>query len=448
MNNNLLKWILTFLIFSVVPFLGCSGGGDSPTPDPIPQEPYKWTYMVYLGADNNLSSAGINDIEEMAQVGSNDNVAIVVQAEFSPNYSSGVPDTKTRRFLVQKGTAAENLNAATDIGNVDMGSAGALTDFIQWAAETYPADRYALVLWDHGAGWKERAYNATSTKFRGAIQDETSGSFMSLPDLAAAVRNAGVQIDLINFDACLMAMYEVAYEFKGLADFLVFSEETEPGDGDPYDAILQDLVVDPEMSPRELSTAIVYHYDASYTSYVQQYPGELTTKSAIDLSMLDSLDSSVCDFGKALMADSSAAAVALAARSNTQDYAYTSNHDLYDLASYVAQNTSTGESNDAAAAIISILDDMVVESLANPDNAGSQNKGVAIYFPDSSEASQEELADYSLLACNTAVRQSQSGTWGEFVEWEVQQSGGPTGEVGEGNLLCHGKMDDALWSPL
>ena len=61
---------------------------------------------------------------------------------------------------------------------------------------------------------------------------------MSLPDLAGAVRTAGVHLDVINFDACLMAMYEVAYEFLGLTDYMVFSEEVEPGDGDPYDTIL------------------------------------------------------------------------------------------------------------------------------------------------------------------------------------------------------------------
>ncbi len=142
----------------------------------------------------------------------------------------------------------------TNIGNVDMGSAAALTDFIEWAAYAYPADHYALILWDHGAGWKSRASVTKSNLFRGAIQDETSGSFMSLPNLAAAVRNAGVHMDLINFDACLMAMYEVAYELKDLADFLVFSEETEPSDGDPYDTILTDLVNSPDMSARELSS--------------------------------------------------------------------------------------------------------------------------------------------------------------------------------------------------
>ena len=436
MNKNFLYWILTLFISTTILFFGCGGGGGTPTPelDPtvVPQSAYKWTYMVYLGADNNLSSAGIKDITEMAKVGSNQNVAIVVQAEFSPTYTSGVLDTTTKRFLVQKGTAASNLNAATNIGDVDMGSDAALTDFIKWAANNYPADHYALVLWDHGAGWKSRASVTKSSLFRGAIQDETSGSFMSLPNLAAAVRNAGVEMDIINFDACLMAMYEVAYELKDLADFLVFSEETEPGDGDPYDTILTDLVNSPDMSARELSSTIVYRYDEFYTSYVAQYPGQLTTKSAVDLSMLTNLDAAVCDLGQALMADPTSAAIAMAARSNTQDYTYSANHDLYDLASYIAQSAPDGDSRDAAGAIMTTLDDMVVESLTNPDNAVSQNAGLAIYFPFASETNSEDLEDYSLLSCNTAVRQSQSGSWGEFVEWEIQQSGGSTGELGDG----------------
>ena len=222
-----LSYLLVGLLVAACYLVSCGGGGDGgsdngPINGPDDNGPInggrQWTYMVYLGADNNLSTAGIGDIEEMGQVGSSSQMAIVVQAEFSPYYTQGVPNTNTYRLLVQSGGAVDNLNAATDIGDVDMGSRAALTDFIKWATSTYPAQHYALVLWDHGAGWKDRAKGANSSLFRGAIQDETSGSFMSLSDLAGAVRDAGVHIDLINFDACLMAMYEVAYEFDGLAD--------------------------------------------------------------------------------------------------------------------------------------------------------------------------------------------------------------------------------------
>jgi hypothetical protein len=334
--------------------------------------------------------------------------------------------------LVESGSAVDNLNAATDIGNVDMGSRAALTDFIQWATSTYPARHYALILWDHGAGWKDRAKGVNSNLFRGAIQDETSGSFMSLSDLAGAVRDAGVHIDLINFDACLMAMYEVAYEFDGLADYLVFSEETEPGDGDPYDTILADLAADPAMSAAELAEVIVSRYDESYVPYLQEYPGELTTKSAVDMSELAALDTAICALGQALKNDGNANTVAMAARTNTQEYAYTANHDIYDLASYINQNAPAGTAKDAAASVMTAVENMVTSNAANPNADEAQNIGLAIYFPEPSETSTSELNEYSQLACNTTVRQSAAGSWGDYVEWEIDQGGGGSAAYGTG----------------
>lgn len=418
-----MKIVLSYLLIGLfaAPFflISCDDGGDKST-----NGSRQWTFMVYMGADNDLSDDGFGDIDEMGQVGSSTQTAIAVQAEFRPDDSQGVPDTNTYRLLVQSGSAEDNLDAATDIGDVDMGSRTALTSFIQWATSTYPAEHYALILWDHGAGWKNRAKGADSSLFRGAIQDETSGSFMSLPDLAGAVRDAGVPIDLINFDACLMAMYEVAYEFDGLADYMVFSEESEPDDGDPYDTILADLAANPSMSAAELAQVIVKRYDESYVSYSQEYPDELTTKSAVDMSQLAALDTAVCTLGQALMADSAANTVAMAARTNTQEYVDSANHDLYDLASYINQNAPAGDAKDAAASVMTAVQNMVTSSAANPNADEAQNIGLAIYFPEPSEVSTSELNEYSQLACNSAARQAAAGSWGEFVEWEVEQDGG------------------------
>ena len=212
----------------------------------------------------------------------------MLQAEFSDYYTSGVP-TETLRFLVQDDgtTGSVDLNAGTSIGNVDMADPSTLTDFIRWARTRYPAAHYALVIWDHGAGWKRLP--GSQRAIRGAVQDETSGTFMSLPDLADGVRDAGLHFDIINFDACLMGMYEVVYEFRGLTDYLVFSEETEPGEGDPYNDILGLLKADPGMSALGLSETIVERYDAFYASGDRG----MTTKSAVDMSGFDELDSSL-----------------------------------------------------------------------------------------------------------------------------------------------------------
>jgi hypothetical protein len=296
------------LAFSLVACSGGGGGGGSDSGGGTTGR--EWTYMVYMGADNNLSSSGEDDITEMAKVGSTSGVAVVVQAEFSQQYSTGLP-TDTRRMLIQKGV--NNIAASTSIGNVNMADPAQLTAFIKWAQQTYPAKRYALVIWDHGAGWKTASLNTRRNLLRGAVQDETSDSFMSLPDLAKAVRDSGVHFDLINFDACLMAMYEVAYEFKGLVDYLVFSEETEPGEGDPYDTILTALTANPTQSARTLASTIVDKYDDYYTTNNRG----ATTKSAVDMSQMDALDAKVLALSAALKADAGATTLVQAAQSAT-----------------------------------------------------------------------------------------------------------------------------------
>ncbi|MBI5453672.1 MAG: hypothetical protein HY956_03500, partial [Deltaproteobacteria bacterium] len=263
--------VVLFLLLLVIATGGCGGSSSGNGGGGSSSTGRSWTYMVYMGADNNLSESALEDLNEMEMAGSTSGVAVIVQAEFNRNYSTGVP-ADTRRIYVQKDNdeTRANLEGAS-IGNVDMADPATLAEFIRWAASEYPADNYALVIWDHGAGWKAKAVA------RGAVQDDTSGTFMSLPDLARGVRDSGVGLSVMDFDACLMAMYEVAYEFAGLVDYMVFSEANEPADGDPYDAILAGLIADPSMSGRELATASVNEYADFYAVNGR----EKTTKSAV-----------------------------------------------------------------------------------------------------------------------------------------------------------------------
>jgi hypothetical protein len=448
---RILRYGLLILAFSLISCGGGGGGGGSNGGGTTERE---WTYMVYMGADNNLSSSGEGDIAEMATVGSTSGVAVVVQAEFSQQYSgTGVP-ADTRRMLIQKGK--DNIAASTSIGNVNMADPATLTAFIKWAQQAYPAKHYALVIWDHGAGWKEQSLGPKRSIFRGAIQDETSDSFMSLPDLGKAVRDSGVHFDVVNFDACLMAMYEVAYEFKGLTDYLVFSEETEPGEGDPYDTILTSLTGNPAMSGATLASLIVDKYDEFYTANNRG----ATTKSAVDMSKMDALDAKVLALSAALKTDAAANALVQAAQSATQHYTYTSNHDLYDLCSYVAARLQSGAAKDRCNEILTIINGMVIDNKINDTSpakvAGSH--GLAIYLPTADETNSTDLDLYAKLACNK-VRASASGTWGSYVDFLLSGSGGGnldyasggfglylTWEKPDGNA-CDADLDLYIWEP-
>lgn len=380
----------------------------------------RWTYMVYLGADNNLSISGVFDLIEMEMVGSDDNINIVVQAEFSHRWDEygylqyiGYQGD-TLRLLVEKDNDPEGMNLAAgqSIGNVDMGSPGTLTDFIEWATEDYPAQHYALIMWDHGGGWRD----SESAPRRGAISDETSGSFMSLPDLGQGVRDAGEFLDVINFDCCLMGMYEVAYEFNGLCDYFVASEETEPGDGDPYDTILAALQADPNMTPEQLSATIV-------EKYLDYYSGgrENVTKVALDMSRMDDLHSKVIALSDAMTSEWNVVSSAVqVAQGSSQSYAYPANHDLYDFCQDLAGNLAGNPQTKAAAnAVMQAVTDCVSANASYGDEVDAST-GIAIYAPTRNQVSSDqvvdELREYGELACNS----DRAGAWITAVEQMVR----------------------------
>lgn len=240
-----------------------------------------YTYMVYMAADNNLSSAGVTDIDEMETVGSSDSVNVVVQAEFSPKYTalSGCtaacfnrPNYDTFRYRVARGNARPGPDGAvTDVGNRNMTDPADLADFIRWSKLNHPAEQYVLVLWNHGGG------------YQGLLEDETSSGdrLMSVAELRTALVAAATPIALIDFDMCLMGGAETLLSIRDLTSYAVFSEDLEPGDGNPYERILGRLRASPTMSPRQLATVSSDEFVASYRGTRNS-----VTKSAADMARL------------------------------------------------------------------------------------------------------------------------------------------------------------------
>ena len=240
--------------------------------------PY-WTFLVYMAADNNLAISGIQDIDEMEAAGYDPEVQVVVQAEFSPDYLGlegctaacfNRPNFNTFRYSFSgQGTNVIGPNGpTTDLGNRNMIDPAQLRDFVQWGKQNYPAQHYAVVLWNHGAG------------YTGLLQDLTTAgeALMSLSDLPIALNGLG-PIDVLDFDMCLMGAYETTALLTGLVSNAVFSQEVEPGEGNPYQEILDALQANPSADGRAFAGIIVDQYDASYQSSRSS-----TTKSAYDLS--------------------------------------------------------------------------------------------------------------------------------------------------------------------
>jgi hypothetical protein len=189
----------------------------------------KWTVLVYMVADNNLEPFALADLEEMAEVGSGGKLDLVVQVDRAAGYTEApVLDmeswTNTRRLRV----GFQSLELVESMGEANMGQTQTLSDFLAWGIERYPADRYALVFWDHGGSWP------------GFGGDDSTGDqdLLDLNELRAGVAQglapSGRRLDLVGFDACLMGTYEVAQAMRPHADYLLASEELEPGHGWDY----------------------------------------------------------------------------------------------------------------------------------------------------------------------------------------------------------------------
>jgi len=242
--------------------------------------------MIYIAADNNLEGEALVDIDEMERAHPGGQIEVIVFIDRSgedyeyvnvPPYISQVshstPDwgyAKIIRIMPDDNIGIKSMELL-DLGEVNTGDPETLTQFIKYTVNNYPANNYALIIWDHGGGPGGAAWDYSSNE-----------DYLTLKEIRQGVENAGVHLSIIGFDACLMATIDAAYEFRYLADYLIASEETEPGSGWPYDYWLTNLINNPMINPIDLSTNIVDEYIRYY--YEENIEG--VTLSVIDLSPL------------------------------------------------------------------------------------------------------------------------------------------------------------------
>ena len=401
----------------------CGGGGGGSQKTAAVITGRKWVYAVYMAADNNLAQSGIDDLLEMESVGSSPNVTVVVQAEFGGGYivndsnqplapsTFGLSTYGTSRFEIQKNVAGDGLIHSTQmpIGDRNMASSASLQEFVEWVRAAYPADHTALVIWNHGGAWAGVCQDATSS----------TGDLLSLPDFKTALDAASAHVDILNFDACLMGTYETAYMVQGHCDYLVASEETEPGAGDPYDSILGQLVGAPLLSPKSLAVAICDRYRDYYIGSNDAN----VTKSAIDMSRFGMLDAAVAKLAGSLEADlPSELAEIEAARDDSQSFEKAFQRDLAGFAAGLLANCADASVRADAQAVRNLVAapliarNVLVDGVrASPNGSGdvSRSTGLAICVPDASEFADQ--GDNS-LAGYQAYSGAASPEWTSFVE--------------------------------
>jgi len=365
----------------------------------------EWTILVFMNAANNLEPDSIDDMNEMEQLGSTSDVNIVVQWKRIAGYDSSNGDWKTtRRYYVTRDSDPEtvNSNLLVDMGTgVDMGSPNTLRDFLQWGVRSFPARKYMVVLWNHGAGW--RAFRDRLNLFaRGVSYDDNTGNHIRIWELPLAL-SVGVKWDIIAFDASLMQMLEVAYEIRNLGDYIVGSEESPPAAGYPYHRILAPVVSNPGISARDLAAQIV-------TQTINYYNPDSTdniTQSALDASQIENVAQKVDVLAQVLLAvaPGNGSAVA-AARDNAQAYGEYTYKDLWDYTEQLRARLPGSQSlTDAIDGVQTALSQAVVTE-AHSNRRVNRSHGLSIYVPTPSSFETR----YGLLAFARATH------WDEWLQ--------------------------------
>ncbi len=219
-----------------------------------------WTIMIYLDGDNDLEEYAIDDFVEISSVGSDQNINIVVQFDRIKGYDRRYGDwTECNRFYIKSGMLPTRENSIKNWGDgfggreVNMGEPQTLIDFIDWAKKNYPAEKYALILWNHGNGWKSLNFLESYKKrtYKEICYDQTNYDSHSIKEVRQALLNN--YFDLIGFDACLMGMIEVATEISDFGNVFVSSETTETIYGWNYQSFLSNLKDNPQSSPEQFT---------------------------------------------------------------------------------------------------------------------------------------------------------------------------------------------------
>ncbi|MCM8785292.1 MAG: clostripain-related cysteine peptidase [Candidatus Omnitrophica bacterium] len=355
-----------------------------------------WTIMVYLDGDNDLEEYAIDDFLEISSVGSDQNINIVVQFDRINGNDRRYGDwTECNRFYITTGMTPTRENSIKNWGDgvggreVNMGDPQTLINFINWAKTNYPAEKYALILWNHGNGWKSLNFLESYKRrlYKEICYDQTSYDSLSIKEVRQALFNN--YFDLIGFDACLMGMIEVVTEIKDYGSVFVSSESTETIYGWNYQNFLSNLKDNPQSSPEELSFFIV---NSSYQE----------TLSSIRLNKIEELNQKLTLIVEKIMEENDYLNVFL---SRTDTLVFDGEFaDLYNF----FENYYSHTENDQIKNLIVQFQSIFSQAIIADNNLDDKAYGLSIYFPSYDFSMDPLYNENNLIFCTQT-------NWDEFL---------------------------------
>ena len=335
------------------------------------------TVMVYMCGTDLESKGGMatNDLMEMADATLSDNVNVIVYTGGCKAWKNSIVSSSVNQiYRVVGGGKLECLES--NMGTAAMTDPKTLESFIEYAHSNYPANRNILIFWDHGGG---------SVSGYGYDEKNPNSGSMDLAEISSALKNAGIKYDFIGFDACLMGSLETDLMASRYADYLIGSEETEPGIGWYYTDWLTALSKDTSMSTLDIGKQII---DDFVDTCAKKCAGQKTTLSLVDLS---ELQQTVGDEFRAFCSDTqglitSGDYVAVSdARTGSREFATSSHTDQIDMVNF-ARRVGSEEGDALAEVLLS-----AVKYNRTSDNM-TNAYGISIYFPYNSKSAKVDKA--------------------------------------------------------
>ena len=341
----------------------------------LPAAKKNYTVMVYMVGSNLESRLGkaTKDLWEMESAGLDfDNTNLLVYTGGSRRWTGDIPADHNNVLDLSRGE--EERIVAQTAKNSDMGDRETFSSFLNFAHDNYPADHYALICWDHGGGplWgygSDELYNSDTL-----LLSEMKEALLETPF------GAGEKLDFVGFDACLMGGIESANLWKDHAEYLIASEEIEPGDGWNY-AFLSEL--NRTSDPETIAARIVQEFGDYYTEKATKFSDPDVTLSCMDLSKVDSTVSSMNGLFAAIGADLETERYkeVFRRRGDTKAFGLAAvesrgeGYDIIDLRDFAEQLSALYP--EESKVLTSAIDELVTVSYSNVDHTG----GVSFYFP-------------------------------------------------------------------
>lgn len=353
----------------------------------------EWTVMIYLCGTDLESTPGMGsmasgNLAEIAQTTPNDSVNVVIETGgtkqwYAQNVGLEINPKKLQRYSYD----ANGYALVEEAPLQNMASADTLSDFVSWGQANYPAEKYMLVMWDHGGG-----------SVTGLIVDELhDNAIMSLDEMQRGLEQAGVQLEALLLDTCLMATLETAQAAQSTTHYMIASQETVPGEGTDYKSWLQKLYNDPECDGQRFGRKLCDAVQQKYAELNDDYSSKFLTYAVIDLTKLDAVsgafDQMFTEIG-GLLTDPNAFFDFGNAIARAEHYTYPTMVDLYSMAELARGN---GVSNATVNKLTAAIEDAVVYNIKGLNR--SYSHGLSFYYEPGAHPYQ---LDHYARVCKSA----------------------------------------------